>query len=178
MTIIYVSKLTIIGSDNDLSPGWCQAIIWANHGILLIQTSGTSISEILIKIHTFPLKKIHLKMLSVKFRPFCVSLNVFKCQENWDLISHLGWTMGNQKSGAQCKNMVPTGSDESKLRTFQGPFQDQISHYKDFYGEFRNANIPNTPHICGNFLLFSFWDITSDLIGYLFYILKEMCILV
>ena len=23
------------------------------------------------------------------------------------------------------------------------------------------------------FLLFSFWDITSDLIGYLFYILKE-----
>ena len=70
-------------------------------------------------------------------------------------------------------HMVPTGSDESKLRTFQGPFQDQISHYKDFYGEFHNANIPNTPHICGNFLLFSFWDITSDLIGYLFYILKE-----
>ena len=69
--------------------------------------------------------------------------------------------------------MVPTGSDESKLRTFQGPFQDQISHYKDFYGEFHNANIPNTPHICGDFLLFSFWDITSDLIGYLFYILKE-----
>ena len=49
--------------------------------------------------------------------------------------------------------MVPTGSDESKLRTFQGPFQDQISHYKDFYGEFHKANIPNTPHICGNFLL-------------------------
>ena len=69
--------------------------------------------------------------------------------------------------------MVPTGSDESKLRTFQGPFQDQISHYKDFYVEFYNADIPNTPHICGNLLLFSFWDITSDLIGYLFYILKE-----
>ena len=70
-------------------------------------------------------------------------------------------------------DMVPTGSDEWKLRTFQGPFQDQISHYKDFYGEFHNANIPNIPHICGNFLLFSFLDITSDLIGYLFYILKE-----
>ena len=49
--------------------------------------------------------------------------------------------------------MVPTGSDESKLRTFQGPFQDQISHYKDFYYEFHNADIPNTPHISGNFLL-------------------------
>ena len=55
--------------------------------------------------------------------------------------------------------MVPTGSDESKL---QGPFQDQISHYKDFYVEFHNADIPNTPHICGNSLLFSFWEITSD----------------
>ena len=42
--------------------------------------------------------------------------------------------------------MVPTGSDESKLRTFQGSFQDQISHYKDFYAEFHNADIPNTPH--------------------------------
>ena len=37
-------------------------------------------------------------------------------------------------------DMVPTGSDESKLRTFQGPSQDQISGYKDFYGEFHNAN--------------------------------------
>ena len=55
--------------------------------------------------------------------------------------------------------MVPTGSDESKLRTFQGPFQDQISH-KDFYVEFYNADTPNTLHMCGNLLLFSFWDIT------------------
>ena len=39
----------------------------------------------------------------------------------------------------QC--MVPTGSDESKLRTFQGPSQDQISGYKDFHGEFHNADI-------------------------------------
>ena len=72
--------------------------------------------------------------------------------------------------------MVPTGSDESKLRTFQGPFQDQISHDKDFYSEFHNADIhvPNTQHICGNFLLFlSFWDITSDLTGYMFHILKK-----
>ena len=38
-------------------------------------------------------------------------------------------------------HMVPTGSDESKLRTFQGPSQDQISGYKDFNGEFYNADI-------------------------------------
>ena len=36
--------------------------------------------------------------------------------------------------------MVPTGSNESKLRTFQGPSQDQKSGYKDFHGEFHNAD--------------------------------------
>ena len=38
----------IIGSDNGLLPGWCQAIIWTNAGILLIQSLGTNFSEILI----------------------------------------------------------------------------------------------------------------------------------
>ena len=33
---ICVGNLTIISSDNDLSPGWCLAIIWTNAGILLI----------------------------------------------------------------------------------------------------------------------------------------------
>ena len=37
--------------------------------------------------------------------------------------------------------MVPTSSDESKLKTFQWPSQDQISGYKDFYGELHDANI-------------------------------------
>ena len=55
-----VSKLTIIGSDNDLSPGRRQAIIWTNAGILLIGPLGTNFSEILIEIYTFSFKKIHL----------------------------------------------------------------------------------------------------------------------
>ena len=33
-------------------------------------------SEILIEIHQFLLKKMHLKMLSGKQRPFCLCLNV------------------------------------------------------------------------------------------------------
>ena len=37
VTHICVSELTIIGSDNDLSPGRRQAIIWTNGGILLIR---------------------------------------------------------------------------------------------------------------------------------------------
>ena len=36
MMQIGISKLTIIGSDNGLLPGWCQAIIWINAGILSI----------------------------------------------------------------------------------------------------------------------------------------------
>ena len=52
MTHICVSKLTIIGSDNGLSPGRRQAIIWTNAWILLIQNLGTSYSENLSEIHT------------------------------------------------------------------------------------------------------------------------------
>ena len=59
-----VSKLTITGLDNGLSPGRRQAIIWTNVGILLIWPLGTNFSEILIEIYTFSFKKIHLKMLS------------------------------------------------------------------------------------------------------------------
>ena len=62
VTHICVSKLTIIGSDNGLSPGQCQAIIWTNAGILLIRPLATNFSEILIKIYTFSFKKIHLIM--------------------------------------------------------------------------------------------------------------------
>ena len=71
-----MSKLTIIGSDNGLLPGRRQAIIWTNAGILLIRTLGTNFSEIVIEIQTFSLKKMHLKMSSVKRQPFCLGLNV------------------------------------------------------------------------------------------------------
>ena len=76
VTHISVRKLTVIGSDNGLSPGRRQAIIWTNTGILLIGPLGTNFNEIIIKIHTFSFKKIHLKMSSGKWRPFCLGLNV------------------------------------------------------------------------------------------------------
>ena len=58
VTRICVSKLTSIGSDNGLSPGRRQAIIWTNARILLIGPLGTNFNEILTEIHTFSLKKI------------------------------------------------------------------------------------------------------------------------
>ena len=78
VTHICVNKLTIIGSDNGLSPDRRQAIIWTNAGILLIGPLGTkkTFSEILQEILTFSFKKMRLKVSSAKRRPFCLGLNV------------------------------------------------------------------------------------------------------
>ena len=76
------SKLTVIGSDNGWLPGWHQAIIWVNAGIFLIGPLGTKFSEILIKIYLFSLKNIHLKMLSGKWRPVFLVLNVWKADNS------------------------------------------------------------------------------------------------
>ena len=85
MTHICVSKLVIIGSDNGLSPVRRKVIIWTNAEILLNEPIWTNFSEISIEIHrkcTF--KKMHLKMSSAKWRPFCLGLNVIRLD---------GWTV-------------------------------------------------------------------------------------
>ena len=76
VTHICVGKLSIIGSDNGLSPSRRQAIIWTNAGILLIGTLATNFSEISIEIYTFSFKKMHLNMSSGKWWSFCLGLNV------------------------------------------------------------------------------------------------------
>ena len=87
VTHICVGKLTIIGSDNGLLPGWRQAIIWTNAGILLIGPVGTNFTEILIKIYTFSFKKMCLKISSAKWRPCCLGLNVLSAHiTEWLLV--------------------------------------------------------------------------------------------
>ena len=76
VTHICVSKLTITGPDNGLSPGRRQDIIGTNAGILLIRTLGTNFSEISIKINTFSLTKMHLAMSSGRRQPSCLGLDV------------------------------------------------------------------------------------------------------
>ena len=76
VTHTYVGNLTIIGSENGLSPDQRQAISWTNDGILSIGPLGINFSEMLIEIHTFSFKKIHLEMSSGKWRPFCLGVNV------------------------------------------------------------------------------------------------------
>ena len=91
MTHICVGNLTIIGPDNGLSPELRQALIWTNAGILLIGPLGTKFIEILIWIQTFSFKKMHLKMSSAKWRPFCLSLNVLNsiAVQKWVITSHI-----------------------------------------------------------------------------------------
>ena len=80
-THICVGKLTTIGSDNGLSPGRRQAIIWTNAGILLIGSGlGTNVSENSIEILTFSFTKMRLKVSSAKWRLFGLGINVLKSQ--------------------------------------------------------------------------------------------------
>ena len=114
VTHICVGKLTILGSDNGLSPGRRQAIIWTNAGILLIGPLGTNFSEILIKIHMLSFMKMYLKISSAKWCLFCLSLNELMWFRNWQCvyarytICHSSvWLCGVftccAKSGSSCK---------------------------------------------------------------------------
>ena len=105
-----ISKLTIIGSDNGLLLGQRQTMIWTNDGILLIWILGTNSSEILSKNHTFSFKKIHLKVSSVKWRPFCLRFNVSN-QARASLRQWIsGWctfpTLVYQSSGARLHDLA------------------------------------------------------------------------
>ena len=71
-----VSKLTIIGSDNGLSPGRHQAIIWHQCWNAVNWTLSNKLQEIFIEIHTFSFKKMHLKISFGKLWPFSLGLNV------------------------------------------------------------------------------------------------------
>ena len=67
-------------------------------GKLLIETLGTNFSEILIEIQIFSFKKMGLKMSSAKWQPFCLGLNVLRCNTflymSWQHSNHWN-TSGN-----------------------------------------------------------------------------------
>ena len=102
-----VSKLTIIGSDNGLSHGRRQAIVWTNAGILSIGPLETNVSEILIEIYRFSFKKMHLIMSSGKWRPFCLGLGVLievnSTQFTWSTIMWIRPTQDHNQNGICAK---------------------------------------------------------------------------
>ena len=72
-THICVTELTIIGSDNGLSPDRRQSIIWTNAAILFIGPLGTNFSEILIiLIQEDAFESVVCETAAILFRPQCV----------------------------------------------------------------------------------------------------------
>ena len=72
VTHICVSKFSILGSDNGLSPGRRQTIIWTNAGLLLIGPLGTNFNEIVIKIQENAFEMVVWKMAAI----WSIGLNV------------------------------------------------------------------------------------------------------
>ena len=75
-----VGILTSIGSDNGLSPGRRQAIVWTNAGILLIEPLGTNFSEFRIQnssifIQENAFENVVCEMASILSRPQCVNIS-------------------------------------------------------------------------------------------------------
>ena len=64
----------INGSSHGVSILRRQSITYPGADLLSVETFGTNLSEILFKTLNFSLKKSHLKMSSVKYRPFCSGL--------------------------------------------------------------------------------------------------------
>ena len=84
VTPICVSKLTVIGSDNCLSPGRRQAIIWTNAGILLIGSLGTNFNDFFnrnsyIFTQENQFENVVWKMASILSRPQCVNSQTGGC---------------------------------------------------------------------------------------------------
>ena len=94
VTHICVVKLTIISSDNGLSPGRHQAIIWTNAGILLIgpfilHWNDNQDSYIFIQENAF--ENIVWKMAAILSRPQCVNVVLYRTIYPYWLLLPLLW---------------------------------------------------------------------------------------
>ena len=75
---------------SSLSPGRRQAIFWTNI-ILSIWTLGRNSNEILSEIRVFSFKKMHLKMSSANWRPFCLGLSVLIRDHHYEDKLRIAW---------------------------------------------------------------------------------------
>ena len=100
-------NVTITGSENGLLPGQRQAIICTNAAVLLIGPFRRISSDNSIEILTFSFKKMRLKVSSVKWRPFCLSLSLlsngfdFIFVDYFSLVFVIFCNSGNQDEAAK-----------------------------------------------------------------------------
>ena len=76
-------------SNNGLSPDRHQTINLTKSGILSIWPLGINFNEMLIELDTFAFMKMHLKMSSVKWHPFCFGINVSMTTEQYNSLGLL-----------------------------------------------------------------------------------------
>ena len=109
VTHICVSNLTIIGSDNGLSPGRRQAIIWTNAVILLTGRLGTNKlqwnvnrnSYIFIQENLF--ENIVWKMAAILTRPQCDIIRKIKLNLSLPLL--VTYTYGTPTFSSICQQL-------------------------------------------------------------------------
>ena len=132
VTHICVGKLSIIASDNGVSPGRHQAIIWTNTRTLLNGALGTNYRENSIAILTFSFTKMRLKLSSGKWRPSCFARP--QCVKSWYSVAsmvlikapHLERTLDvtiqlkDEKSSTNMKSVCHK----------QGPIHDDVIKWK------------------------------------------------
>ena len=119
VTHICVSKLTIIGSDNGLSPGRRQAIIWTNAGILLILKRN---SGIFIQDNAF--ENVVCEIASILSRPQCVktSHDIVSCTWYWHWHAEISsmhtqhLQLGGQCKPSSCQPIFSVGVDPGALK--------------------------------------------------------------
>ena len=71
LVTLHVIKLTIVGSENGLSPIRRHAITWSSTDLLSIRPFRTNFNEIWIETYNFPIKEMHLKCRLQNWRPIC-----------------------------------------------------------------------------------------------------------
>ena len=109
VTPICVGNLTIIGSDNGLSPGRRQAIIWTNAWILLIAPLVTNLSEILI-MHYHSRKstwKYRLEKAVILPRHRCVNTEEIRIQKRKWISSRFKESGYRKKNQSKTEVLVP-----------------------------------------------------------------------
>ena len=144
-THICVSKLTIIASDNGLSPGRRQAIIWNNAWILSIGLLGTNFSENLIEIFHFffqenALESVVCEMTSILSRPQCVKRSQFITQV-WHREVH--WPIVSR--ARRCTIFLWFGCTPSVPFCPRVPF---CPHFPNVYWVTENCLKCATAHVC------------------------------
>ena len=107
MTHICVKYLVHHCSDNGLWPVRRQVIILTNAISLSIGPYGTNSSQIILEIQTFSFGKMHLKMSSGKWQPFCLWLNELTwCACHVALWHRRSWYMGSNFSLFRCQSCL------------------------------------------------------------------------